>query len=735
MSKAKKKRMPTGKIPSRESVVAAWLFDLISSGQLSDAIKGTDAIELVVEAANQPNHLPAFSIDRLSRLSSAQAAKFVLGQLGLLEIVSFDTSISMATGEVLRPDIIAYNPDSRVVVVFEVKREKGPERQAVSELAGYEHELQNLFPFLSNMEVCFVVVARDWSELLQHGVASLTTWSGKQVLALSLDYDAEPRELRCQIVEAWHPTGTVGVPDDAMQCFDLVLYEETDEPLVRDNAPPPPIVQTAISMIARDGDRIRSHGFLMLWRDLADFSGAKWVLTICALDPGVFHARLQATAQGRISQLAKYFSVAEGLSWGSMPNGGYRVLDGAKKLLSEDYDVLIENHGSWAEKIQQHRHRSEPVLFEFWGAPGDFSRSFVSSETVRSSLLSFLPTSKIDWTHPLVAIPTIGYLTGRVPFVRGQVFCEDLFEAGKTLGVLLMAFKRARALASEDPDQNDAASTTAARATGAFVNWVLPEAVALMAELAQLYRSYQSMDIPPPALSNRPEKSVESVEAIVEWVVDHLIGESEIHGDIFNLGLNLGGAFELLESGRLSDETPEGFETVCRRAIRFCHYVTGEMLERIREKHYPKRDIGSAKAYLEAISSVTGIQVGPDLIDSFQKLKFPELLVALNLAVDRLDDLVFPVHHALVPTAPLKVDVEALKNAARHIFQQGDKRPAIIVEVSGDYAVGHLPEEGKFLPPLEDVETAVYFLDHRVGFSMAVKMTWNDIVARFGEGL
>lgn len=97
----------------------------------------------------------------MSRLASARASKFVLGQLGLLEIVAVDKSISLVSGEVLRPDIIAYNPESRVVLIFEVKREKGPERQAVSEVAGYEHEIQNLFPFLSNMDICFVIVARD----------------------------------------------------------------------------------------------------------------------------------------------------------------------------------------------------------------------------------------------------------------------------------------------------------------------------------------------------------------------------------------------------------------------------------------------------------------------------------------------------------------------------------------------------------------------------------------------
>lgn len=735
MGKVRKKNAPTGKVHSKESVVAGWLFDLIKSGALVEEIKGVEGIELVIDAANQPNHLPTFSIDKMSRLASARAAKFVLEQLAFLEIVSFDTSISMATGEVLRPDIIAYNPESRVVVVFEVKREKGPERQAVSELAGYEHELQNLFPFLSNMEICFVVVARDWSDLLGHGVASLTTWSGKQVLALSLDYDADPRELRCQIVEAWHPTGTVDIPDEAMQCYDLVLYEETEEPLVRDGSPPPAKIQTAISMIARDGDRMRSHGFLMLWRDLADFSGAKWVLTICVLDPAVFHAVMQNHAKGRISQLARYFGVIEGLSSGSMPNAGYRVLDKAKKLLSEDYDVQIENHASWSEKMRQHRHRSEPFLFEFWGAPGDFSREFVTSETVRSSLLPFMTQSDIDWTHPLVAIPTIGYMSGRVPFVQGQVFCEDLFKAGQTLGIMRMAFMQARTLTNECETESTESPDDKLRSALAFVKWVLPEAVALMAELGQLYASYKSLVEPPPPLSNDPDKSVESVDSAVEWVMNHLVGEDDIHQTIFRLGLNLGGAYEMVRSGAPLEETPSGFEDVRDEAVSICRTVTEAMLERSREKYRPRRDIVTAEGYLERIASLSKATGDAGLMEGFQGLTFRRLLAALQLAVCRLDDLVPPVHHVLVPTAPLKVDVEALKNIARHVFQAGDRRPAVIVGASGDYGVGHLPEECKMMAPLDDVETAVYFLDERVGFSTAMKMTWEQVVARFQAGL
>ncbi|MCC8613097.1 hypothetical protein [Xanthomonas euvesicatoria] len=735
MAKIRKKKAPMGKVLSKESVVANWLIDLINSGKLVDEIVGKDEVESVIGAADQASHLPRFSIDKMSRLASARASKFVLGQLGLLEIVAVDKSISLVSGEVLRPDIIAYNPESRVVLIFEVKREKGPERQAVSEVAGYEHEIQNLFPFLSNMDICFVIVARDWSDLLDHGVASLTTWSGKQCLALSLDYDAEPRQLQCRIVEAWYPTATVDIPEEAMQCFDVVLYEKTDDSLNRDSEFPPPLVQTAISMIAREGDRMRSHGFLMLWRNLVDSNRAYWVFTLCTLDPGVFHATMQKNADGRQSTLTTYFAKVGGLSNGSMPGSGYRIIDHAKNLLSEDYDVQIENHNTWKEKQRQHRGRSEPFLFEFWGEPGDFSRSFVTSQTVRSSLLPFLSTSKLDWTHPLVALPAIGYMSGRIPFVEGQVFCRDLFEAGITLGSLQICLLHIRSLLDQRGNDRSGEKESALRIAVALSKWCFPDAVALMAELAQLFKSYSSIQVPPPPLSNREENSVESVGAIIEWVTNHLIDESGYHKVAFLLGLQLSGCYELLNAGKPLNETPDGFEEIRKKMILFCRNVTEEMIEWGQNKHISRGNGLYVRDYIQGLTSIANIEGEANIVSGLKDLDFDRLLDVLRLCVDAVDKIRFPVHHTLVPTGPLKPDMSLLKSRVQHIFEKGDKRAAVIVSASGAYGVGHLPEECKVLPPLESTEDAIYFLDQRIGFALATKLSWEEVGVRFAKGL
>ncbi|CZT26155.1 hypothetical protein [Pseudomonas cerasi] len=150
-----------------ESEVVSWLQQLIEKEELLESIQGQEAITSLTDAVDQEYFLPSFGIDYISRRASAEAADHVLSRLGLLEIISINTSISLTTGEVLRPDILCFNPETKTLVVFEVKRASETERQTVTELAGYEQELRNMLPFLGNFDVCFVVVAADCQRQLK----------------------------------------------------------------------------------------------------------------------------------------------------------------------------------------------------------------------------------------------------------------------------------------------------------------------------------------------------------------------------------------------------------------------------------------------------------------------------------------------------------------------------------------------------------------------------------------
>ncbi len=154
-----------------EDEIVAWLIELIESDQLAGVIGGGEYVREVAETFRQESVLPSFGIDQLSRRASTHAAETVLGGLEGLQIVSVNKSISLTKDEMLRPDILCFNPKTRTFVIFEVKRDKSTEREAVSELAGYEQELRNVLPLLGQHDIHFVVVSTEWNVLLTHAVA------------------------------------------------------------------------------------------------------------------------------------------------------------------------------------------------------------------------------------------------------------------------------------------------------------------------------------------------------------------------------------------------------------------------------------------------------------------------------------------------------------------------------------------------------------------------------------
>lgn len=127
---------------SSEKDIERWLVERINNCELYDLIKNKED-SLSIGNSKNINFVPNFSFDYLSRKKNIEASNNVLETLKLLEIISVDLSVSLHKGEILRPDIVCYNPEKRVFVIFEIKRDKLTERQALTELYAYEQEIRN----------------------------------------------------------------------------------------------------------------------------------------------------------------------------------------------------------------------------------------------------------------------------------------------------------------------------------------------------------------------------------------------------------------------------------------------------------------------------------------------------------------------------------------------------------------------------------------------------------------
>lgn len=701
-----------------ESEVAAWLVQLIESESLYDAIAGKEALVSIAEGARQAHFIPSFGIDYRSRLASADAAEHVLNQLALLEIISVNMSISLTTGEVLRPDILCFNPESRTLVVFEIKRAAETERQTVTELGGYEQELRNLLPFVGDYDICFVVVATEWSILLNHAVGALNAWSGKRCLALKLAIDVPCKNLSlsCHLPEAWHLTGSLALAPEALQTVNLYLAE--DDPDMDENWPPRSVI-TAMDVIARAGDRAGSHGFMMLWKDVNGMRRGVWGLTLCGIDPYAMYAwwRDHGLPQ-RDSDIALFLDKNLNDMPGLVPSSVFAHIDEARTLLSDRYDLELGDVFSWEMQLKALRMQALPRRFEFWGSLGQYAQKFVCNPSVRDRYMPYIKYNDLDWTDPDVALPLIQNLAQGTPFSGGQISCSDAFKAGIAIGTLIIALR------------NAAASEAAALKLEPFVCWSQYEALRYAIEMQQISAGTDDIEEPIPTLTNNPQQRLQAAEAMRFWIFSHLLGDDHpLHQHCFELGCSgpfLFGDLALRLGYQLPPE-PRGhmlgrLREIMKRAI---PKVAGSVGYQVRSESYkafaiylsPYLDIGSCR---DETSVGTAVDAMPDdeLIAQFP-----------NQILKGIDSIIPLVFHQAKAVPISAVDWDWLKAGIRALYDAGNHHGAVIRQLDGTLGTGCIDKcMTGLLVPISDPKEEVYFYDNLAGRAIMAKITWQKLI-------
>ncbi|MCI1146513.1 hypothetical protein MOP98_12565 [Stenotrophomonas maltophilia] len=713
-----------------ESEVVEWLVSLIKSDSLAAVIEGGDEIFDVTGMNEQENFLPSFGIDYISRRASFEAAAHVLEQLSGLEIISVNKSISLTTGEVLRPDVLCFNPESRSLVVFEVKRSSETERQTVTELAGYEQELRNVAPFLGSIDVCFVVIAADWSTLLAHAVGSMNAWSGKRYLALKVSAVPNGFGLTTLIPEAWHLTGALGLPGEALSSIDIFMHakgsdddsydgeEGPDEEIEEQNegaAPyPQRIVLTAMEMIAREGDRTGAHGFMMLWRDAGAIGKGGWCLTLVTVDP--FAMSAWAANNGlpfRPSDASEYF--VSSVEPGEAPRSLYDIASNAMTLLKDEFDPTFGNNALWGAKIHALKNRAVPTRFDFWGSLGRHAREFIANPAARHNYMPFIGANQMDWTDPFVGMTLVSILTEGAPFPGGLIGCEQAFAVGRALGDLVMA-----------ADGSDKGDHQAAVLEPMLV-WSLLEVVRVGIELRQISINTDDVLSPMPSVSVSPELRLRRAVELSEWVLSDLIGpDHPIHQACFELGFNYASIFNVIEEADLEVFEDEGtaaaaehvrglLEAVLSQASRSHGHVLGStaFLELL-------SFVGLEATDYERWSQVDGGLTGK--LDDRTLLEFFS-----GLVLPGIDSIIPPVLHKASPPWQARIDWDYLRSGARAMFDSGIKHPAVIFEQDGSIGTGPLPVPFNQGQAVEDPGLEVYVWSRSAVSAFAVKMTWDEV--------
>lgn len=752
-----------------EAELQKLMLKAIRSDALSELIE--DVAGVTVDEGQRAHQFPQFSIDHLSRQACLAAGKRVMESFAYLEVLTADQNVSLTLGEIMRPDIVCINAEQQTIVMFELKVTAATGRQALTELIAYEQELKNTLPFLAEYDVCHVLVSPEWSTLMDHSVASSVTWSGRQVLCLEAGLSKKKLALKTRIPEAWKVTGAAHFPEEGLPCVTICLYDldaYSPEKIARSNAaetrfkakkerkaqqkedgmgppaaaappaedateqPPEPHdpvkiadeldvrIWTAMSIIAREGDRIGGHGFALLWKDTSEISLTTYNITVCGVAPVEFYkkSRLRGTVMandGRlVAALDKFVRDhdPDGLSQSVL-----HTAQSADVLLREVSNPALEGWSNWATERLQLSSRAIPLLCEFWGALGDFARAYVLHPAVRTHRRGLLRNGFGDWRDPSVGLPLIQSFTKPDIFYEGEVRCSDAFRLGVLIGL-----DRLLRLNIRDHDNTQ---------FRARYEWNRIEMMAAVDEVRVLANAAINVEAPErPFTFNEDPLVDDDMEGFrfIRWLTQQFLGENGPVIGCFMTGFFGAIAFDSAQRRSFLDPGPE--DEVLVPMTEPLSDMTRAILGRARtlanEGSLPDK---AAAAFRQAQSSLS-------LPRSFAAkdlaaISIREMFSAWNHTVQVADGIFESVFHRHARVAHSQLDWTWFKQGVREARARGEKSFGVVLLANGQFVTGRTspPEMGDFEMHNDDPENKVIFLDRSNGIGVMRVVTWADLAS------
>ena len=103
-----------------------------------------------------------------------------------------------------RIDILSYHADPSTFYIIEVKWDKWPERQTMTELLQYANWLQtNDFPWIANDDIVFVIAAREWSNILIQSVVNWIVFKNLNILPMRISDSKKVKDLEFEFFDLW----------------------------------------------------------------------------------------------------------------------------------------------------------------------------------------------------------------------------------------------------------------------------------------------------------------------------------------------------------------------------------------------------------------------------------------------------------------------------------------------------------------------------------------------------
>lgn len=307
-----------------------------------------------------------------------EAYRYCIDSLHILEVLATDEDIALAKKDRLKPDILAYAPETQSIVIIELKNISGPTREAGTELSAYCAEINNYLPFISDADVVNVIVSNEWPTLLRRHVVQDILWRGRKLLCLR-PYKVgseirlqtvSPADLGCAEVDLKLATQHMG--GFQLWLYDDELYSKEPDRTRLDQYLPQ--MRSAMSAMAAKGNLAGNHGFAFLWKDDWDLSLAPYSVTI--LNVAAFNRldrflidlpegeNLSDMQERFLRLVTEHSPEGHGRSLNELTSEAERFLEGFCSPRSEGFTT-------WPALLDVMDGRAEYVSFAAWGFWGE----------------------------------------------------------------------------------------------------------------------------------------------------------------------------------------------------------------------------------------------------------------------------------------------------------------------------------------------------------------------------
>lgn len=179
----------------------------------------------------QKKNLAIVDLLRLLIIEKLSLALPILENLKLLGIEFPLLETPQKRGKQPAIDIMAYDPNSGIFGLLELKISHSAERETMTELGAYSQGLQNRYHGLSNLQLLWIPISTHWRTTTKSAMAYFLTWQKKLALPLMMGLnwnDADQTTLKSLSLELFNPVNEISDRESrclfSYECFDAFDY-------------------------------------------------------------------------------------------------------------------------------------------------------------------------------------------------------------------------------------------------------------------------------------------------------------------------------------------------------------------------------------------------------------------------------------------------------------------------------------------------------------------------------